>query len=78
MKKILQILFTMVISADLAFIITIAYRYYQARKVLDDDGMFIYGFDLMVFALFSLSVIILTAVIFANHDDDNKKGRKKK
>lgn len=78
MKKIAQIIFTMIMSADLAFIIMLASQYWQARKVLDDEGMFIYGFDLMVFALFSISAVILTAVIFANHDDDNKKGRRKK
>ena len=78
MKKVAQIIFTMIISACMAYIILLASQYWQARRVLDDDLMFVYGLDLMVFALVSLSVIIMTAVIFANHDDDDKKGKKKK
>ena len=77
MKKAIEIISTMIMLACLAYIIYLASQYWQARMVYD-TSMFVYGFDLMVFALVSLSIIIMMSAIFANYDDDDKKGKKKK
>lgn len=64
MKLIIKILETVIHTTFILIIFALAYNYfYSLFNCVDDDGMFIYGFTLMVITCLSVMSLIFFSII---------------